>query len=117
MSTTSIAKRINTTVEATNRIPLLNKYIAYAASKEKYAFYWYLYSIIIFPCVVMIPTIFVYGMLTDHYVWFIALSVLLFYANVIAHIVGAKSTFYVPLFHLTTFIMVIVPLITLLMNV
>jgi len=117
MLTTSIAKRINTTAETTKRIPLLSKYIAYAAAQEKHSFYWYLYSIMLFPCVVMIPTIFVYGLLTDHYVWFIGLSVLLFYANVIAHIGETKSTFYVPLFHLTTFIMVIIPLVTLLMSI
>jgi len=92
MLTTSIDKKINFPTETTRKIPFLSRYIAYAAGQEKHAFYWYLYSIMLFPCVVMIPTIFIYGQLTDHYVWFIGLSVLLFYANVIAHIGGAKST-------------------------
>ena len=52
----------------------------------------------VIPSVVMIPAIFVMAMATPHYIWFVGLNVLLFFANVIAHIGGAKGSLFVPLY-------------------
>ena len=112
MATISISRTGNLVKEKTKKTSLVKRYLAYVAEQEGYGIYWYLLSIMIFPCVIMIPSIFVLGLLTESYVWFMSLSVLLFYANVMAHVGETKSTFYVPLFHLTTLFMIAVPLIT-----
>ncbi len=72
--------------------------------------------IMVFPCVIMVPMIFVMAMATPNYVWFVALTILLFYANVVAHIAGAKSTLYVPLYYVSMSIMILIPIFTYLIN-
>lgn len=116
MATISIPKTNNLAKEKAKRISLIDRYIAYTAGEQKNSFYWYILSILVFPCVVMIPTIFVMEMVTTSYVWFISLSVLLFYSNMMAHIGGAKSTFFVPLYHVTVAIMMLIPFITYLIS-
>ena len=112
MATISISKTNNVVKEKAKSISLYNRYLAYIESQQKESFYWYILSILVFPCVVMVPTIFVMEMVTTSYVWFISLSVLLFYSNMMAHIGGAKSTVFVPLYHATVTIMVLIPFIT-----
>lgn len=112
MATISISKTNNLAKEKAKSVSLLQRYMAYAASEQKNSFYWYILSILVFPCVVMVPTIFVMEMVTASYVWFISLSVILFYSNMIAHIGGVKSTLFVPLYHLTVAIMVLIPFVT-----
>ena len=115
MATISIPKAANLTnkkVVKTKKVSLLKRYIAYTAREQKNSFYWYILSILVFPCVVMVPTIFAMGMVTTSYVWFISLSVLLFYSNMIAHIGDAKSTFFVPLYHINVAIMMLIPFVT-----
>ena len=119
MATISIPKTVdlaNKKVGKTKKVSLLNRYITYTTGEQKNSFYWYILSILVFPCVVMVPTIFVMEMITASYVWFISLSVLLFYSNMMAHIGGAKSTFFVPLYHINVAIMVIIPFVTYLIS-
>jgi len=116
MATISISKTGTLTTEKTKSISLIKRYVAYTAGEQKNSFYWYILSILVFPCVVMVPTIFVMEMVTASYVWFISLSVILFYSNMIAHIGGAKSTFFVPLYHINVAIMVLIPFITYLIS-
>jgi len=112
MATISIPKKKKAQIKSVRKPSLLNRYLAYAAGESKNYMLWYLKSILIYPTVIMTSTIFVMGMVTPNFVWFIGLSVLLFYVNVIAHIGGAKSNLYVPLYHATTAIMILIPLIT-----
>jgi len=112
MATISISKAKNLAKQKTKKVSLIDRYVAYTKGEQKHSFYWYILSILIFPCIVMVPTIFVMEMVTANYVWFISLSVILFYSNMIAHIGGAKSTFFVPLYHATVAIMVLIPFIT-----
>lgn len=116
MATISISKTNNVVKENAKSVSLYKRYLAYTASQQKDSFYWYILSILVFPCVVMVPTIFVMEMVTTSYVWFISLSVLLFYSNMMAHIGGAKSTLFVPLYHATVAIMVLIPFITYLVS-
>ncbi|MFK7980496.1 MAG: hypothetical protein AB8G86_10970 [Saprospiraceae bacterium] len=112
MATISISKKGTVIKEKTKNVSLISRYIAYTEKQQAHSVYWYMLTIMIFTCGVMIPSIFVMGKITDNYVWFMSLSVLLFYANVMAHIGETKSTFFVPLYHLTTLFMIAVPVIT-----
>ncbi len=91
---------------------LLNSYKAYAERQVERSMLWYLQVIIVIPCVVMVISIFLMAMATDNYIWFVGLSMLLFFTNVIAFIAEAESTFYVPLYHATILILMLIPIIT-----
>lgn len=90
----------------------LTRYWAYAEKAQEENVFWFLKTIMVIPCVVMIPAIFAMAMITPHYVWFVGLTVLLFFANVIAHIGGAKGNLFVPLYHATIGILFLIPLVT-----
>lgn len=113
MITTSLIKATVSTNEKSKRGSLLKWYVNYAEKQEEHRFLWYMLSVLFFSCGIMIPTIFLMGIVSDNPVWFISLSVLLFYANIIVHIAEYKSTVFVPVFHLTTAFMVLTPMITL----
>ncbi len=102
--------------EQSSRVNLRERYMAYAKRQEKMNIVWYLKVVIFIPCVIMVPSIFLMAMATDLYIWFVGLSILLFFTNVIAYIAETKSTFYVPLYHLTILIMILIPLILNLLN-
>ena len=96
---------------------LIDRYIAMTERAGKESMLWYLKTIIAIPCVFMVISIFAMAMLTANYLWFVAVAILLFYANVIVHIAGVKSTAFVPLYHATIAFMTIVPLITYFINI
>ena len=112
MATISIATTGKLAKEKAKNVSLLNRYVAYTKKQQAHSVYWYMLTIMIFTCGVMIPSIFIMGKITANYEWFMSFSVLLFYANVMAHIGETKSTFFVPLYHLTTLFMILVPLVT-----
>ncbi len=91
---------------------LWSKYLAYAENQKDLTIFWYMKVIIWFPCAFMVLAIYAMAMLTSSYIWFVGLSMLLFFANVIVHIAGAKSSFYIPLYHISTAIMVLIPMVT-----
>ena len=109
---TSNLLREKTKQQSNTKPSLLNQYLAYADRQNKAPLIWYFKTIIAIPCVVMIPAILALGMLTSNYIWFAAVTVLLFFANVIAHIGNAKGRFFVPLYHATIAFMILIPLIT-----
>ena len=93
-----------------------NQYWAYVDRQSDQKVYWYMLAIIAIPCVYMVLSILAMHQMVKHYEYFIGFSMILFYANVIVHIGGLKSRIYVPLFHITTLIFILVPLITYLIN-
>lgn len=95
---------------------LYTQYLAYAKRQEKISMVWYMQVIMVIPCVIMVPTIILMSMATANYIWFVGLTILLFFANVIAFIAGTKSTTYVPLYHASILIMILIPIITNLLN-
>jgi len=105
-----------TTPKAKLSNPIWNRYMTFAEKQEKEKVVWYLKGIIIIPCAIMVPSIYIMAMLTTNYVWFIGLTMVLFFANVIAHIGETKSTFYVPLYHASIAIMILIPLIKFLLT-
>lgn len=112
ISTSIINKRDTTSIKKRNEIKSIwARYIAYAASRKNERVLWFLKSIMIIPCVVMIPAIYLMAMATPNYIWFIGLTIILFYTNVVAHIADLKNTVYIPLYHITIAIMVLIPII------
>jgi len=105
-------KGITTTKNTVAKKSLWTKYLEYADSKANEGVLWYMKIILAIPCVFMVLSIFAMAMLTPNYVWFIGLSILLFYANVMAHIGGTKSRFYIPLYHATILTFILIPIIT-----
>lgn len=98
------------------RPTLIGRYIAMTERAGEESIVWYLKTIIAIPCVFMVLSIFAMAMVTPNYIWFVAVSILLFYANVIVHIAGVKSTTFVPLYHATIAFMILVPAITYFIN-
>jgi len=95
----------------------IERYIAMTKRAEDESIVWYLKTIIAIPCVFMVLSIFAMAMITPNYIWFVAVAILLFYANVIVHIAGAKSTVFVPLYHASIAIMAAIPAITYLLSI
>jgi len=95
---------------------LLEKYLAYADSKEKEGVLSYMKVVILIPCVFMVFSIMAMAAITPNYVWFVGLSILLFYANIMAHIAGAKARIFIPIYHATIAIMILIPSITFLIS-
>jgi len=89
--------------------PFWNMYLEYARRQSQESILWYLKVVIIIPCVLMVPAIIFMSMAMDQYIWFVGLTVSLFFINLISHIVGAQSTFFVPLYHLTVLAMILIP--------
>jgi len=94
------------------RITLLSRYVAYAEKQESLKILWYMKVIMAIPCVFMVISIIAMSMLISSYVWFVGLTMVLFFTNVILHIAEVKSVIYVPVFHATIAIMTIIPIIT-----
>jgi len=91
---------------------LLSRYIAFAEREEKMRIVWYFKTLLILTCGIMIPTVIAMAAVTTNYLWFVGLSILLFYANMLLHVSGAKSRFFVPFYHTTIALMVLIPLVT-----
>lgn len=98
------------------RKALWTKYLDYAESKSNEGILWYLKVIIAIPCVFMVLSIMAMSMITPNFIWFIGVSMALFFANVIAHIGGATSRVFIPLYHATVLLFVAIPFITYLIN-
>ena len=95
---------------------LLNKYIASTEANNSEKVYWYMKVIIVIPCAVMVPTILLMQFLASSFVWFIGLTMILFFANVMIHLTDLKSAVYIPLYHISIVVMFIIPLITYLIS-
>lgn len=109
---TNAIKEIKTTKKVVVKKSLWTKYLEYADSKANEGVLWYLKVILAIPCVFMVFSIFAMAMITPNYVWFVGVCIMLFYANVIAHIGEAKSRFFIPLYHATILVMILIPTIT-----
>ena len=111
-TTNSIYEKHAANFKTANKNALWEKYMAYAASKNSERIVWYMGVIIWMPCLFMVVSIIAMALLTPNYIWFVGLSMLLFFANVIVHIAEAESKIFVPLFHATLFVLTIVPIVT-----
>lgn len=94
------------------KLNLLERYMTFAERAEKMRIVWYFKTLLVLTCVIMIPAVMLMAAATPNYLWFVGMSILLFYANVLLHVSGAKSKFFVPFYHATIAFMVLIPLIT-----
>jgi len=99
-----------------NKFSFLETYLSYAEGQSKEKIVWYLKAILVIPCAIMVPAIILMAMATSSYIWFVAVCMLLFFANVVVHIAEAKSRYFVPLYHGTIALMILIPLVTYLIN-
>ncbi len=95
---------------------LWTKYMDYAENQERTRIFWYMKSIMVIPCAVMVPFIFLMAMATPNYVWFVGLCVLLFFANMVVHIAELPGRLFVPVYQVSIAVMVLIPMITYLIN-
>ncbi len=91
-------------------------YLEYAASKDEEYVLSYLKVIMVIPTLTMVIPIIAMSMLTPNYIWFVALAMLLFFANVIAHIAQTKSIVHIPLYHATNLVLFLIPVLTYLLT-
>jgi len=92
---------------------LKSKYLDYCESQKNLKVYWYMKVIIVLTCVFMVPSITLMAIATDYYVYYVGLTMILFYTNVVGHLIGLSSKFYIPLYHFTCILMILIPIITL----
>ncbi len=109
-------KANNTAVAKPAQQSLIARYNNYVAQQEALKVYHYLVVIIIIPCVYMTTSIIAMAAMVDWFVYFIAFTMVLFFANVIVHIGEGKSKVFIPLFHITTFLFIAIPAITYLLT-
>ena len=105
-------KEFKTTKKVVARKSLWTKYLEYADRKADEGILWYLNVIIAIPCIFMVLSIFAMASITPNYVWFVGVSVMLFFGNVMAHIGETKSRFFIPLYHATILLLILIPTIT-----
>ncbi len=89
-----------------------DKYFNYLDRQEGLEVLWFLRTVIIIPCVYMVISILAMSTLITNYEYYIGFTVLLFYANIVAHIAQVKSRYYVALFHLSSLLFILTPIIT-----
>jgi len=92
-----------------SKLDFRKKYLEFALQQKGQEVYWYLKAIIIIPCVIMVPMIILMQISTPDYIWFVGLSMILFFTNVIVHIAQLSSSIYVPVYHLSVLIMILIP--------
>lgn len=99
--------------QKTPSINLIALYKNYVLSNSKENIYWYMKAIVLIPCLYMVPAITLMHLaLPGNYIWFVALCMALFFLNVIVHMIQTKSTVYIPIYHLSTSVIVLLPIIS-----
>jgi len=93
---------------------LKTRYLDYCESQQKMKVYWYMKAIILLTCVYMVPSIIVMAMATDYFIYYVGLTMVLFFTNVLAHITDLNSTYYVPIYQGTCLLMILIPIVTIL---
>jgi len=92
-------------------IGLIQRYVRFIKTQQRQSFLWYAKIVLVIPNVIMVPTIIAMSMAVDNYIWFVALAMLLFFANIIAHIADLSSRYFIPLYHFSIALMILIPLI------
>ena len=91
---------------------LKTRYLSYVDKQNNDRIYWYMKAILSIPCVYMIASIMVMAELMDHYEYFVALTMAIFFTNVVVHILGKNSRTFVPIYHISALLFISIPLIT-----
>ena len=94
-----------------SRIPLIDNYFTYINSDKQQQVFWFLKAIIIIPCLIMVPSIMIMHAAVGNHIPFVGICMILFFLNVVVHIAEVKSKYYIPVYHFSVLIMILVPLI------
>jgi len=97
-------------------IGIIDQYKAYCLSQGSEKMSWYMKTIIVIPCVIMVPSIIGMTMVRGNSEYYIALCMLLFFSNMLIHIAQFSSKYYVPMYHLTISLMIAIPFISYLVS-
>jgi len=89
-----------------------SNYLAYADNQSDAKIYWYMKAIIVIPCVIMVPAILAMSSMVENFEWFVGFTMLTFFSNIMIHIAQLGSKIYVPWYHASIAIMILIPSIT-----
>ncbi|WP_236972116.1 hypothetical protein [Membranihabitans marinus] len=96
-------------------IGLWRKYVDYVDGQPTDRVYWLVKAIIVIPCVYMTLSLLLMHIMAVPILWFVALSMILFFTNITLHVAGLKSRYYIIAFHATTLLFILIPLLTFLL--
>ncbi|MGH1339224.1 MAG: hypothetical protein ACRBFS_24110 [Aureispira sp.] len=95
----------------------LNHYLNYAEKQNHNRLVWYAKTLLVLPCGFMVPLVIAMLHLTEHaHTFYIGLLILLLFTNVVAHVAQVSGRIFVPLYHATIAVMLIIPLVTYLLS-
>ena len=95
---------------------LFERYLSYVDSQENQYIFWFMTAILVIPCVLMTLSIIVMFLYSNVLEYYIGFAMILFFANVLVHLSGMKARVYLPVFHITAILMIMIPLITYLIS-
>lgn len=90
-------------------------YDSYAEQQSKNRLLWYCMTLLVLPCAFMVPLEILMMHLTTLHIYYVGLLILLLFANVVAHVAQVSGRIFVPLYHATVVIMLVIPMVTYLM--
>jgi len=91
----------------------LSAYAEYCDAHSNEKVYWFMKAILVIPCAMMVVSIISVSLVFDRIEYYIALAMLLFFSNIIVHIAECRSRIYIPVYHFSIIIMVLVSVIAL----
>ncbi len=103
-------------INKTARPSLFTRYLSYVDSQEDQYIFWFMAAILAIPCVFMTLSIIVMYLYSGVLEYYIGFAMILFFANVLVHLAGMKARVYLPTFHITSLLMVLIPAITYLIS-
>lgn len=91
---------------------LAASYSHYAEQQSKNRLLWYCMTLLVLPCAFMVPLEILMMHLTTGHIFYVGLLILMLFANVVAHVAQVSGRIFVPLYHATVAIMLVIPLVT-----
>jgi len=101
---------------STKKIDFVERYQRFAKQQESLKVYWYMKAIIVIPCCIMVPSIIVMHSLLPSIEWFIGLSMIIFFSNLLVHISEQKTSLTIAVYYASIAVLLIIPLITYLIS-
>jgi len=107
---TQIQQKTNTSYSL---LPSLKaRYDTYIQKQDQYKVYWYMKVVLVMTNVHMIISTFAMAELVDKFEYYIGFTIIVFFTNILVHIVQFRSNVFVPVYYISLGLFVIIPLIT-----
>ena len=106
----------NDPVKQAVNVGLIDRYFSYVDNQDDQYIFWFMTAILAIPCVFMTLSIIVMYMYSTVLEYYIGFAMMLFFANVIVHLAGMKARVFLPVFHITGFLMILIPTMTYFIN-